>query len=173
MEHRSPAGDVGDFTGRLSVRGRDDLADMGVAVNSTIERVGAALHRMFGEAERLQHASGRLTAVSDALTDRAAHVAAEASGAQERVSHVGEGVRSVAADSDRLQSAIAVKDAACDAKARSRARRFRSVFGVGGTYPVAWPAKRHRVVGCMPCRSAGRPGRRPSALRTAAGPASS
>ncbi|WP_433616513.1 methyl-accepting chemotaxis protein [Dactylosporangium sp. CA-139114] len=96
----------GDFTGRLPVRGRDDLAEMGDAVNGTIERVGAALHRMVGEAERLQDASGRLTQVSDTLTGRAAQAAADATTAQQRVAEISDGVRSVAAGSDRLQSAI-------------------------------------------------------------------
>ncbi|WP_433087402.1 methyl-accepting chemotaxis protein [Dactylosporangium sp. CA-052675] len=97
----------GDFTGRLPVRGRDDLADMCDAVNRTVERVGVALHRMVGEAERLQHASGRLTQVSDTLTGRAAQAAADATAAQQRVADIGDGTRSVAAGSDRLQSAIA------------------------------------------------------------------
>ncbi|WP_433221245.1 methyl-accepting chemotaxis protein [Dactylosporangium sp. CS-047395] len=98
---------AGDFTGRLPVRGRDDLADMGIAVNSTIDLVGAALHRMAGEAERLQDASRRLTQVSDTLTGRATQAAADATAAQERVTQIGDGVRSVAEGSDRLQSAIA------------------------------------------------------------------
>jgi methyl-accepting chemotaxis protein len=97
----------GDFTGRLPVRGRDDLADMGTAVNTTIDRVGGALHRIVGEAVRVHDASGRLTGVSDTLTGRAGQVTVEATGAEQRVAEIGDGVRSVAAGSDRLQSAIA------------------------------------------------------------------
>ncbi|MEV6929127.1 methyl-accepting chemotaxis protein [Dactylosporangium sp. NPDC051485] len=96
----------GDFSGRLPVRGRDDLADMGTAVNTTIDRVGTALQRMAGEAERLGTASQRLDGVSANLTARAGRVAGDASAAQDRAAEVGGDVRSVAEGSDRMRDSI-------------------------------------------------------------------
>jgi methyl-accepting chemotaxis protein len=65
----------GDFTGRVTGHSSDDLGAMAGALNSTVERVGAAIHRISEEAATLTASAQQLTGVSGQVAAGAQQVA--------------------------------------------------------------------------------------------------
>jgi methyl-accepting chemotaxis protein len=95
---------TGDFTQRLELHGNNDLSDMANAVNTTLDRVGAALGAIAGEADSLRGASGLLTQVNsrmggsaDETTTRAASVSAAAEQISRNIETVSTGAEQMGA----------------------------------------------------------------------------
>ncbi|MDG6103847.1 methyl-accepting chemotaxis protein [Dactylosporangium aurantiacum] len=97
---------TGDFTRRVPVRGRDELADMAQALNTTVEHVGAALSGITEESGALTSASGGLRDVSRHLSSSADRLAEESTVVAGAIGAASREVR-VASDSTRtLQDAV-------------------------------------------------------------------
>jgi methyl-accepting chemotaxis protein len=98
---------AGDFTGRLVVRGRDDLGQMAGAVNATVERVGSAVGRIATDAAAITAAAGLLTAVSRKVATGAEQVTDETAAASTSATQVSEDVQAIATGADEMRSSIA------------------------------------------------------------------
>lgn len=97
----------GDFTGRLDIRTRDDLGEMGNALNATVERVGQALGRIGEDAKTLSIASEHLTGISRQVAVGAAQVSAEAGSASGSAEEVSDDVQAIAAGTEQMHASIA------------------------------------------------------------------
>jgi methyl-accepting chemotaxis protein len=98
---------AGDFTGRIAVKSADDLGEMAVALNGTIERVGEALRRITDEATALSSSSERLTTVSQQVAAGAEQVTVEADAASQSALQVSGDVQNIATGAEQMQASIA------------------------------------------------------------------
>jgi methyl-accepting chemotaxis protein len=97
---------TGDFTGRVPAASRDDLGDMGRALNSTVENVGRAIHDISANARVLSESASNLTDVSQQLADGAKRTAAEAGAASHGATEVNQDVRAIAERTDEMRQSI-------------------------------------------------------------------
>jgi len=96
----------GDLTGRLTVRTDDDLGQMAMAVNGTIERVGGAMGRIATDAAAITSAADRLTAVSQQVSSGAERVSDQTGAASTSATQVSEDVQAIAGGADEMQASI-------------------------------------------------------------------
>jgi methyl-accepting chemotaxis protein len=97
---------AGDLTGRLVVRGDDDLGEMAVALNGTVERVGTAVGRIAADADAITSAANRLTAVSRQVSSGAEQVTDQTTAASTSANQVSEDVQAIATGADEMQESI-------------------------------------------------------------------
>jgi methyl-accepting chemotaxis protein len=96
----------GDFTGRVTVRSKDDLGQMAAALNSTVERVGQALRHIAADATVLSDSAQRLTGVSEQVATGAEQVSTEADAASGSATQVGEDVQAIATGAKQMHASI-------------------------------------------------------------------
>jgi methyl-accepting chemotaxis protein len=96
----------GDFTQRLTQHAEDDLGQLAVALNTTVEWVGDAIGAIGREADVLVTASERLEAVSAQVAAGAQRVTTEANTVAGNADQVSDEIRTVAASSEHMRAAI-------------------------------------------------------------------
>ncbi|MEU8816832.1 methyl-accepting chemotaxis protein [Actinoplanes sp. NPDC048796] len=101
---RSVAGK--DLTVRAPESGRDELATMGRAVNSTLEVLAAAFHRISDHSRTLAGASHELTAASGRIADAAAGASEQSGRVATAAEEVSTSVQTVAAGTEQMNAAI-------------------------------------------------------------------
>jgi methyl-accepting chemotaxis protein len=97
---------AGDFRLRVASPAKDEVGQMGTAMNHTLDRIGATLEGIADGSTSLSSSSVELSAVSQELSAAAEETAAQAasvSAAAEQVSH---NVQSVAAGAEELGASI-------------------------------------------------------------------
>jgi methyl-accepting chemotaxis protein len=96
----------GDLRRRVASPSKDEVGQMGTAMNHTLDRIGETLDGIAGGSTSVSSSSVELSAVSQELSDAAEETAAQAaavSAAAEQVSH---NVQSVAAAAEELGASI-------------------------------------------------------------------
>ncbi|SNY44418.1 methyl-accepting chemotaxis protein [Paractinoplanes atraurantiacus] len=101
---RSVAGK--DLTVRAPESGRDELATMGRAVNSTLEVLIGAFHRISDHSRTLAGASHELTAASGRIADAAAGASEQSDRVASAAEEVSHSVQTVAAGTEQMNAAI-------------------------------------------------------------------
>jgi methyl-accepting chemotaxis protein len=96
----------GDFRHRMAVRSRDDLGEMGEALNQTVDRVGRAIADISRNAATLAESAQALTEVSRQVSTGAERTAAEAAAASGSATQVSEDVQAIAAGADQMRTSI-------------------------------------------------------------------
>jgi len=96
----------GDFRQRLTLRARDDLGEMGAALNTTVDRVGQAITDISRNATVLTDSAHALTGVSQQVAAGAARAAVEAAAAADSATQVSEDVQAIAAGTDQMRASI-------------------------------------------------------------------
>jgi methyl-accepting chemotaxis protein len=97
---------AGDFRHRLTVRSRDDLGEMGEALNQTVDRVGRAINEISVNAATLADSARDLTGVSRQVSDGAERTAVESSAASDSATQVSEDVRAISTGTDQMRESI-------------------------------------------------------------------
>lgn len=96
----------GDLTARLTVESRDEVGQLAVALNSTAERVGAAIEGIARSADELASASEELTAVSSQLAAGAEQTSTRAVTVSEVAGRISESVTSIATGAEQMSASI-------------------------------------------------------------------
>jgi methyl-accepting chemotaxis protein len=96
----------GDFTKRVDVTGRDETAQLGTAVNQTLDRTSAALRAINEAAESVSASSHQLSNVSHQMAGVADNSAAQATGASSAAEQVAANVNTVAASAEEMGVSI-------------------------------------------------------------------
>jgi methyl-accepting chemotaxis protein len=96
----------GDFRHRVTVRSRDDLGEMGDALNQTVDRVGQAIADISRNAATLAESAQDLTGVSRRVSAGAERTAAEAAAASGSATQVSDDVQAIAAGADQMRASI-------------------------------------------------------------------
>ncbi len=98
---------AGDFRNRLIVRTRDDLGEMGEALNRTVDRVGQAIAEISRNAMTLADSAQELTGVSRQVSDGAERASNEAAAAADSATQVSDDVQAIATGTDEMRASIA------------------------------------------------------------------
>jgi methyl-accepting chemotaxis protein len=98
---------AGDFRNRLIVRSRDDLGEMGEALNRTVDRVGQAIADISRNATTLANSAQELTGVSRQVSDGAERASSEAAAAADSATQVSDDVQAIATGTDEMRASIA------------------------------------------------------------------
>jgi len=98
---------TGDFRNRLVVRSRDDLGEMGQALNRTVDRVGQAIADISRSATALAVSARDLTGVSRQVSEGAEHASSEAAAAADSATQVIDDVQAIATGTDEMRASIA------------------------------------------------------------------
>ena len=96
----------GDLTHRILVRGGDEVAMMGTALNNTIDRFREIVGALASSATALSQNSTRLATISDTVTDIVGKTHGQADQATAAASTVTENVHSIAEGSEELGTSI-------------------------------------------------------------------
>jgi methyl-accepting chemotaxis protein len=97
---------TGDLTRELAVAGRDEVAQMGTALNTTTARMREAMAAIAGSAASLSAQSEDLTSVSETLSASAGATAAQADAVSAAADHVSTNVASVSAGAEQMGASI-------------------------------------------------------------------
>jgi methyl-accepting chemotaxis protein len=98
---------AGDFRKRLVVRSRDDLGEMGEALNRTVDRMGEAIADISDNATTLANSAQDLTGVSKQVSDGAERASSEAAAAADSATQVSGDVQAIATGTDEMRASIA------------------------------------------------------------------
>jgi len=96
----------GDLTGQVEVHGRDEIAQMGSALNVAIASVRETVSAIETSSETLQRASAELLGLSGEIKTSAERTAAEAGTAAESADVVSGNVQAMASSGEQMQAAI-------------------------------------------------------------------
>ena len=96
----------GDLTRRVEARGHDEVGQMSIALNQTLDRMSETITGISGGATTLSSASVELSAVSQQLSAAAEETAAQASSVSAGAEQVSHNVQSVSSGAEELGSSI-------------------------------------------------------------------
>ena len=96
----------GDLTPRVKAGGHDEVGQMAVALNQTLDRMSETITGISGGASTLSSASVELSAVSQQLSAAAEETAAQASSVSAGAEQVSHNVQSVSSGAEELGSSI-------------------------------------------------------------------
>ncbi|GAA2366118.1 methyl-accepting chemotaxis protein [Dactylosporangium salmoneum] len=96
----------GDLSGRLEVRGRDEVGRMGTALNSGLERLGSSLREVDGNVARVSTAAEQLTRAAGAMNDSAVRSSGEARTASRATEEITQDIGTVATGSEEIGASI-------------------------------------------------------------------
>ncbi|WP_433058802.1 methyl-accepting chemotaxis protein [Dactylosporangium sp. CS-033363] len=96
----------GDLSGRLDVRGRDEVGRMGAALNRGLERLGGSLREVDGNVGRVSTAAAQLTSAAGAMNDSAARSSGEVRLASQATDGITQDIGTVATGSEEIGASI-------------------------------------------------------------------
>jgi methyl-accepting chemotaxis protein len=96
----------GDLTVRIDDEGKDEVAQMGRALNGTLDSLNGALHHISDGSSTLAAASEELSAVSQQMSNAAAETSAQAGSVSGAAEQVSDSIQSVSAGAEELGSSI-------------------------------------------------------------------
>ena len=97
----------GDLTGRIDVQSRDEVGQMGLALNKTLEQTETVIRTIRDSAQELADASVGFTERSDQVARSAAQVEGQAAAAASGIDLVGAEIGAVAAGAVEMTGAVA------------------------------------------------------------------
>ncbi|MBG0833349.1 methyl-accepting chemotaxis protein [Planomonospora sp. ID67723] len=97
---------AGDLTGRVGVRSRDEVGEMGVALNQAIESMRSAVRTIDGSSTSLASASQELTVTSTQIAASAEETSLQAGVVTAAADEVSRNVETVSAGAEEMGSAI-------------------------------------------------------------------
>jgi methyl-accepting chemotaxis protein len=98
--------EAGDLTARVAVSSRDELGDMGGALNQTLEKVGAAFQSITQNSQALASSSEELTAVSHQMSASAEETATQSNVVSAAAEEVTKNLQVVATATEEMSSSI-------------------------------------------------------------------
>ncbi|WP_433218128.1 methyl-accepting chemotaxis protein [Dactylosporangium sp. CS-047395] len=96
----------GDLSGRLALRGRDEVGRMAAALNRGLERLGGSLREVDGNVGRVSTAAAQLTAAAGAMNDSAARSSGEVRLASQATDGITQDIGTVATGSEEIGASI-------------------------------------------------------------------
>lgn len=96
----------GDLTPRVQVTSRDEVGEMGVALNHTLDRVSETIDGIVHGSSSLSSSSEELSAVSQQMSGAAEETAAQAATVSAAAEQVSQNVQAVAAGTEELGASI-------------------------------------------------------------------
>jgi methyl-accepting chemotaxis protein len=109
----------GDLSRRVQVRGRDEMAEVGAALNATAEKLAAHQRQMDAQVDGMRQAALKLSEQSDLLTRTA-------SGLDDLASSTASRAEGAAVDADRVSNGIATVNSAIEQMVTGNASVARS-----------------------------------------------
>jgi methyl-accepting chemotaxis protein len=96
----------GNLTARITDRGSDELAQVGAALNTTLDSLGRVLEVVGNSADRLSASSQELSGTAAAIAENTRHAAEQAEAVSSSAGDVSASVNVVATGSDQMADAI-------------------------------------------------------------------
>jgi methyl-accepting chemotaxis protein len=96
----------GDLTPRVQVQSRDEVGEMGIALNHTLDRVSETLDGIVHGSSSLSSSSEELSAVSQQMSGAAEETAAQSATVSAAAEQVSQNVQAVAAGAEELGASI-------------------------------------------------------------------
>ena len=118
----------GNLTSRLEIRGKDEVAQMGAALNETIDNLSRAMTQITADAEVLFKTSDDSGKVSKDLADASQQTTSQASAVSSAAEEVSQNVQTVSAATEQMSASIKEisKNASEAAQVASSAARLAS-----------------------------------------------